>query len=144
MEIFKKQIDLLVEESDIIAKLANISAFLNEYFNDINWIGFYLNKNQELILGPFQGKVACTKIPFNKGVCGFSATNKKSIIVDNVHDFKDHIACDTNSNSEIVVPIIVDDEIFGVIDVDSPKFNRFTEEDKKKLEYVASCISKSL
>ncbi|MCI6272141.1 MAG: GAF domain-containing protein [Erysipelotrichaceae bacterium] len=144
MEIFKKQIDLLVEESDIIAKLANISAFLNEYFNDINWVGFYLNKNQELILGPFQGKVACTKIPFNKGVCGFSATNKKSIIVDNVHDFKDHIACDTNSNSEIVVPIIVDDEIFGVIDVDSPKFNRFTEEDKKKLEYVASCISKSL
>lgn len=144
MEIFKKQIDLLVEESDIIAKLANISAFLNEYFNDINWVGFYLNKNQELILGPFQGKVACTKTPFNKGVCGFSATNKKSIIVDNVHDFKDHIACDTNSNSEIVVPIIVDDEIFGVIDVDSPKFNRFTEEDKKKLEYVASCISKSL
>ena len=144
MEIFEKQIDLLVEESDIIAKLANISAFLNEYFNDINWVGFYLNKNQELILGPFQGKVACTKIPFNKGVCGFSATNKKSIIVDNVHDFKDHIACDTNSNSEIVVPIIVDDEIFGVIDVDSPKFNRFTEEDKKKLEYVASCISKSL
>ena len=144
MEIFKKQIDLLTKEDDIIAKLANISAFLNEHFDDINWVGFYINKNQELILGPFQGKVACTKIPFNKGVCGFSATNKKSVIVENVHNFEGHIACDTNSNSEIVVPIIVNNEIFGVIDVDSPKFNRFTEEDKKKLEYVASCIAKSL
>ncbi len=137
MQIFKEQIDILAEENDFIAKLANISAFLNEEIKDINWVGFYLLKDDKLILGPFQGKVACSSIDLGQGVCGSAALKRQTVIVDDVHQFAGHIACDSRSNSEIVVPIIKEDQLIGVIDVDSISFNRFTDAEKEMLEYVA-------
>ena len=113
-------------------------------YEQINWAGFYLYKNDELVLGPFQGKVACTHIPMGKGVCGTSASNKKTIIVEDVHKFEGHIACDSASNSEIVVPIIYENTLIGVIDIDSFIFNRFNNEDKEILEEVAKVLANRL
>ena len=110
--------------------------------NDINWAGFYLYKNNELVLGPFQGKPACTHIELGKGVCGTAAKNMATELVKNVHDFPGHIACDSQSNSEIVIPIISENKLIGVLDVDSPKLNRFDEEDKIILERFVSLIVK--
>ena len=106
MNILASQVEALCEEKDDLAMLANVAAAINMNYEQINWAGFYLYKNDELVLGPFQGKVACTHIPMGKGVCGTSASNKKTIIVEDVHKFEGHIACDSASNSEIVVPII--------------------------------------
>ena len=127
-----------------ISILANISAILNEYMENINWVGFYLNKDNKLLLGPFQGKVACTTIPFNKGVCGACATSNKSIIVPNVHEFKGHIACDSASLSEICIPINVDGRFYGLLDIDAPITNRFNEDDKINLEKIVSIIENKL
>ena len=124
----------------LVSNLANISAILNE-MEDINWCGFYLAKDDKLYLGPFQGDVACIIIPFGKGVCGKAAVEKKTLIVDNVLEFKGHIACSSKSRSEIVTPIIKDGKLVGVIDIDSPSFSRFKEEDQKVLEKIANEVA---
>ena len=120
---------ILDGETDTIANLSNVSALLFHGLDNINWAGFYFKKNDELILGPFQGKVACMHIQLDRGVCGKAATTKEIQCVPNVHEFEGHIACDSASNSEIVVPIVIDREVFGVLDIDSFEFNNFNETD---------------
>ena len=138
-----EQIKTITEnEKDLIANLSNISACLNENLTDINWVGFYLIKDGELVLGPFQGKVACIRIPIGKGVCGSAVSERKILRIDDVHQFKGHIACDSASNSEIVLPIYKHDEIVAVLDIDSPSFNRFSEEYEKILNEITDYISK--
>lgn len=144
MNILASQVEALCEEKDDLAMMANVAAAINMNYEQINWAGFYLYKNDELVLGPFQGKVACTHIPMGKGVCGTSASNKKTIIVEDVHKFEGHIACDSASNSEIVVPIIYENTLIGVIDIDSFIFNRFNNEDKEILEEVAKVLANRL
>ncbi|MBQ8992977.1 MAG: GAF domain-containing protein, partial [Turicibacter sp.] len=122
---------LTYNESDLIANLANASALLNQFLQNINWVGFYLVKGNELVLGPFQGLPACIRIPFTKGVCGHAATTKETVIVKNVHEFPGHIACDGATNSEIVIPIVKDGQLIGVLDIDSPILNRFSKVDQK-------------
>ena len=117
-----------------MTNLANASALLNDNLSDINWVGFYTMKNGQLVLGPFQGKVACTIIPLGKGVCGNAAAQDRTLVVPDVHAFPGHIACDSASNSEIVVPMHRNGEVFGVLDIDSPVFGRFTEKDREGLE----------
>lgn len=117
-----------------MTNLANASALLNEKLDDINWVGFYTAKDGKLVLGPFQGKVACTIIPMGRGVCGTAAATDSTQLVPDVHKFSGHIACDSASNSEIVIPIHRRGEVFGVLDIDSPLFGRFTEEDRQGLE----------
>ena len=117
-----------------IANLANASALINESMTDLNWAGFYLMENGQLVLGPFQGKTACIEIQVGKGVCGSAVKEDATQLIKNVHEFPGHIACDSASNSEIVVPIHLDGKIYGVLDIDSPLFNRFSEEDQKGLE----------
>ena len=134
----------LADESNVIANLANTSAIINEYVKDINWVGFYLMENRELVLGPFQGKPACIRIPIGQGVCGTTAKQGETIIVGDVHKFPGHIACDAASNSEIVIPIKKDGAVFGVLDVDSPEFNRFGELEQKYLEELVEIIEASL
>lgn len=130
---------LIQDESNIIANLSNVSALLNAHFDQINWVGFYLwdDQEQELVLGPFQGKVACNRIPMGRGVCGSALQQQQTLIVPDVHAFAGHIACDSASRSEIVVPIIIDGHPFGVLDIDAPVTNRFTTEDQALLE---ACI----
>ena len=127
---------IIDDKIPLVSNLSNVSAILNE-MEDINWCGFYLAKDETLYLGPFQGEVACTIIPFGKGVCGTAAQTKKTLIVDNVLEFKGHIACSSKSRSEIVTPIIKNDKVVGVIDIDSPSFSRFNKDDQDLLEEVA-------
>ncbi len=134
-------VKLMVEEDDIIAILSNVSAVLNIYLENINWVGFYIMKKGELVLGPFQGNPACVKIAVGKGVCGTAVSKKEIMLVEDVHKFEGHIACDSASNSEIVLPIYNGNDVYGVLDIDSPKFSRFTEVEKKYLEQVANIIS---
>lgn len=117
-----------------MTNLANASALLNSSLKDINWVGFYTIKDNKLVLGPFQGKVACTIIQMGKGVCGTAAATDTTQLVPDVHKFSGHIACDSASNSEIVIPMHRNGEVFGVLDIDSPLFDRFSEEDRKGLE----------
>lgn len=139
--IIYEQIKAISEnEKDLIANLSNISACLNEHLKDINWVGFYLMKEGELVLGPFQGKVACIRIPIGKGVCGSAVKERKVLRIDDVHQFKGHIACDGASNSEIVLPIYKNDEVVAVLDIDSPFFNRFSSEDEKILSEITDYI----
>ncbi|WDV45577.1 GAF domain-containing protein [Clostridiaceae bacterium M8S5] len=133
---------IICEESDWLANLSNAAALLGVLLDDINWAGFYLYKKDELILGPFQGKPACTHIKLGKGVCGTSAIKKETIIVKNVHEFEGHIACDSASKSEIVVPIVKDDKLIGVLDIDSPIYNRFEEKDREYLEKFVAILNK--
>ena len=135
-EMIEQLKSLIAEEYDLIANLANTSALLNQFMDHINWVGFYLFKDGELVLGPFQGKPACIRIPIGKGVCGTAVARKETIVVPNVHEFPGHIACDEASNSEIVVPMIKGDTIYGVLDVDSPIFERFDSIDQHYLEQV--------
>jgi GAF domain-containing protein len=130
---------LIAYETDFIANLGNIAAALKEQFNWF-WVGFYLVKEGELVLGPFQGPVACTRIKKGKGVCGTSWEQKKSLIVADVDQFPGHIACSSMSKSEIVVPIVHDEEVIGVLDVDSEKYDQFDEIDQKYLEKVVNMI----
>ncbi|MCR4940576.1 MAG: GAF domain-containing protein [Treponemataceae bacterium] len=119
--------------------LANAAAILFNAIEDINWAGFYILDKDELLLGPFQGKPACMKIPLGKGVCGTAAAGDSTLLVKDVHDFPGHIACDSASNSEIVIPIHKDDRLYGVLDIDSPSLDRFQESDRLGLEdFVAS------
>lgn len=128
----------------IIANLANASALLFNTLEDLNWAGFYLMENGKLILGPFQGKPACIEIAVGKGVCGTAVERNETVLVKNVHEFPGHIACDSASNSEIVIPIHKNGEIFGVLDIDSPTLSRFTDEDKTGLEKFVKILEKEL
>lgn len=120
-------------ETDHTALLANASALLNQFLDGVNWVGFYITRGEELVLGPFQGLPACIRIPFGKGVCGTAAAQKETLLVDDVHAFPGHIACDSATNSEIVVPIVVNGSVYGVLDIDSPVYSRFSETDKVQL-----------
>ncbi|MBS4191640.1 GAF domain-containing protein [Bacillus sp. FJAT-49705] len=133
--IVKKQLAALLDgETNRIANLSNASALLNQFLDRINWVGFYLLEDYELVLGPFQGLPACVRIPIGKGVCGTSAKNMETVRVDDVHLFPGHIACDAASQSEIVVPLIKDGSLIGVLDIDSPVKKRFDEVDQRGLE----------
>lgn len=130
------QVQAIVKDSlPLVTNLANTSAILFQMGN-VNWAGFYLLKDNELILGPFQGDVACTRIPLGKGVCGTSAKERKTIVVDDVNLFDGHIACSSLSKSEIVVPLIKEEKLIGVIDLDSPIYSRFKQEEKEFIEHV--------
>ena len=140
MKPLVKQLQSLIDQGlPLISNLSNASSVLNQLPN-INWCGFYLVSGNRLILGPFQGDVACTIIPFDKGVCGYAYRNKKTIIVDDVNKFDGHIACSSLSKSEIVTPIIKNNEVKAVIDIDSPIYNRFTKEDAELLEEIADIL----
>jgi len=127
-----------------IANLANASALLYQTLDNLNWAGFYLMENGQLVLGPFQGKTACIEIPVGRGVCGTAVERGETILVKNVHEFPGHIACDSASNSEIVVPIRKNGEIIGVLDIDSPLLGRFTEDDQAGLEEFVRILEKNL
>lgn len=129
---------LLNGERDFIANAAQFSAFLFHELADLNWAGFYLAKEGELVLGPFQGKVACVRIPFGRGVCGAAAASLQTQRVEDVHAFAGHIACDSASNSELVVPLIKEGRLVGVLDLDSPQVGRFSEVDQAGIEALAA------
>ena len=136
-----KELKAISEDVDsCITVLSNASALLYDRLEKLNWCGFYLNNGERLILGPFQGKVACTAIEFGNGVCGTAAKRGETVLVDNVHEFEGHIPCDGASNSEIVIPLTVNGTLFGVLDIDSPEFSRFTEEDREGLEGIARAL----
>ena len=140
MNLYLEQIKSIIDPSlPLVSNLSNVSAVLFKLDN-LNWAGFYLAKDNELVLGPFQGDVACTRIPFGKGVCGTSALKKEVIIVPDVNKFAGHIACSSLSKSEIVVPIIKEEKVVGVIDIDSPIYDRFHEEEKDLLVQVANIL----
>ncbi|WP_445612900.1 GAF domain-containing protein [Geobacillus sp. YF-1] len=133
---------LIAGEPNLIANLANAAALLNQFLEQINWVGFYLADGDELVLGPFQGLPACVRIPFGKGVCGTAAAERRTVVVPDVHQFPGHIACDAASQSEIVVPLIKDGRVIGVLDIDSPIKNRFDDVDRRYLEqFVAALVS---
>lgn len=135
---------LLSDESDPISHFSNASALLNQFLDDVNWVGFYLMREDELVLGPFQGLPACVRIKPGKGVCGTAVSEVATQRVADVHQFPGHIACDAASNSEIVVPILIEDKVVGVLDIDSPSKNRFTEEDQDGLEAFVKVLEKHL
>jgi L-methionine (R)-S-oxide reductase len=135
---------LVAGEPDPIANMANAAALIFETLPDVNWVGFYRNVDDELILGPFQGRPACIRMTFDQGVCGAAAKTRQVQRIEDVHLFPGHIACDSASNSEIVVPIIRDGELLGVLDIDSPKKARFTEEDEAGIVKVADILAKVL
>jgi len=129
---------LFDSERDFIANAANLSALLFHSLPDVNWVGFYVLKDNELVLAPFQGKIACVRLPLGKGVCGTCAVERKSIVVGNVHEFPGHIACDASSNSEIVIPLISNERLIGVLDIDSPVIDRFDKDDQHGLEQISN------
>jgi L-methionine (R)-S-oxide reductase len=141
-QLVKKQLKALLHgEKNQIANLSNASALLNQFLDRINWVGFYLmDSNDELVLGPFQGLPACIRIPVGKGVCGAAAKTKETVRVEDVNQFPGHIACDPNSQSEIVIPLLKDGQLFGVLDIDSPETNRFDELDQEKLEEFVAVL----
>jgi len=129
---------LLAGERDFIANAANFASLLYHSLPDLNWAGFYFLQDEELVLGPFQGKPACVRIAIGKGVCGVAAAQRETIIVANVHDFPGHIACDSASNSEIVVPLVKDGRLLGVLDLDSPQYARFDDGDAEGLNRLVA------
>lgn len=135
---------LILNEPDLIANLANISALIYHSLDNVNWAGFYLLKDNELVLGPFQGLPACIRIPLGKGVCGTAAETKTTQRVADVHAFAGHIACDAASNSEIVIPIVVNGVLLGVLDIDSPVVDRFNSADQRGLEGVVTVLEEQL
>lgn len=141
-ELVKKQLQALIhDEKNQIANLSNATALLNQFLNRINWVGFYLlDTNQELVLGPFQGLPACIRIPVGKGVCGTAALKMETIRVEDVNQFPGHIACDSASQSEIVIPLLKEGQLIGVLDIDSPEKNRFDELDQQKLEEFVAVL----
>ncbi|MBC8080723.1 MAG: GAF domain-containing protein [Gorillibacterium sp.] len=142
--LLKQLRSLIEDEVDLVANLANASALLGQFLQDINWVGFYLLKGGELVLGPFQGLPACVRIPMGKGVCGTAAQSQSTMLVADVHQFPGHIACDAASNSEIVIPLYHSEELIGVLDIDSPLFSRFDENDKRYLEQFCEILSQHL
>jgi L-methionine (R)-S-oxide reductase len=143
-DIHQQAAGLTHGETDMIANMANISALLWMYLQDINWAGFYLLKGEELVLGPFQGKPACIRIPLGKGVCGTAAASGKTQLVEDVHQFAGHIACDAASNSEIVLPIFKNNELIAVLDIDSPLVARFDQDDALGLQAIVDVIQATL
>lgn len=144
-EQLAKHLDALLDgENDLIANLSNASALLNYFLKEINWVGFYLMKDGELVLGPFQGLPACVRIPVGRGVCGTAVANNETIMVDDVHTFPGHIACDAASKSEIVIPLTRNETVFGVLDIDSPFEARFSLEDKEGLERFVNVLLKHI
>lgn len=139
-ELEKQLAALLHGERDAIANQANAAALLWQTLPDLNWTGFYRFDGSELVLGPFQGKPACVRIQIGKGVCGAAAIMGKTVVVPDVHEFPGHIACDATSRSEIVVPLVKDGNLLGVLDLDSPKLNRFDAQDKAGLETFAHTL----
>ena len=135
---------LLAGEPDLIANAANFSALIFHSLPDLNWAGFYFLKDDELVLGPFQGQPACVRIAMGKGVCGTAASTRTTTIVPNVHEFPGHIACDSASNSEIVVPLMKGGHLIGVLDLDSPLYGRFDNEDEKGLNRLVSVFVESI
>ncbi len=133
---------LLAGETDLYANLGNIAAAIHDIFGFF-WVGFYLVKGDELVLGPFQGPVACTRIPFHKGVCGYAYTERKTVIVPNVDEFPGHIACASASKSEIVIPVFHENQVILVLDVDSDSLNNFSEEDQIGLEKIMGIIEEN-
>ncbi len=137
---------LLEGERDLTANAAQFSAFINDSIADLNWAGFYFLRDarksagKELLLGPFQGKVACYRIAIGRGVCGSAIAERRTMLVPDVHAFAGHIACDSASNAEIVIPLIKDGELFGVFDIDSPTLNRFSDEDQRGLESLVAIL----
>lgn len=143
--LVQKQLRALLEgETNQIANLSNASSLLNQFLDQTNWVGFYLNDNEELVLGPFQGLPACVRIPFGKGVCGTSASDRKTMRIEDVHAFPGHIACDAASQSEIVVPIVKNGKLLGVLDIDSPIKSRFDEIDQEQLEKFVEILTEYL
>lgn len=143
--MLSKQLDaLLTGETNTIANFSNASAVLNQFFDQINWVGFYLMEDGELVLGPFQGLPACVRIPVGRGVCGTAAQKLETVIVPDVHAFPGHIACDAASQSEIVVPIVKDGVLVGVLDIDSPIKERFSEQDATGLEQFVQVLAKHI
>jgi GAF domain-containing protein len=142
--LIKQLIILLNKKDNLISNLSNLTAALKQSFDKISWVGFYLFDGKKLYLGPFQGKVACTEIELGEGVCGTSAEKRTSIIVPDVDKFPGHIICDSGTRSEIVIPVIKNDELFGVLDIDSIKYNSFDETDRKYLEEIGSFLSKEI
>jgi L-methionine (R)-S-oxide reductase len=132
----------LSSEENVLANLCNAAAIINVIVDKINWVGFYFRKENELVLGPFQGKPACNRIKVGSGVCGTAVAEKKIQRIKNVHDFPGHIACDCESNSEIVVPIIKNDKVYGVLDIDSPEINRFSDLEEKYLVKFVKTLNK--
>lgn len=144
-ETLAKQLDaLLTGEQDTIANLSNASALLNQFLDDVNWVGFYVIKNGMLVLGPFQGLPACVNIEIGRGVCGTAAAINETILVPDIHAFPGHIACDAASQSEIVVPLTINKEVIAVLDIDSPLLNRFSLDDQTGLELFVSTLIKHL
>ena len=135
---------LIAGESDSIANMANASGLIFETMPDVNWVGFYRNVGDELVLGPFQGRPACIRMTFDQGVCGAAAKTRQVQRVDDVHAFPGHIACDSASNSEIVVPLVRDGELLAVLDIDSPKHARFTAEDEAGVVKLGEILSRVL
>ncbi|GAC17355.1 GAF domain-containing protein [Paraglaciecola arctica] len=140
-----QQVEAIVAgEKDLIANMANISAILYWALENVNWAGFYLVKDQQLVLGPFHGQPACIRIPIGKGVCGTAVSEKSIQLIDDVHQFSGHIACDAASNSEIVLPIVQNKQIIAVLDIDSPDIARFDLEDKQGLSRIVEILQASL
>lgn len=135
---------LMAGEDDLVAGMANFSALLNDNLTELNWVGFYVMRGEQLVLGPFQGKVACTRIPLGKGVCGTAALSNQTQRVADVNQFDGHIACDSASNSEIVVPVRTQGKVIAVLDIDSPILDRFDEEDQKGLELLVKSFESCL
>ena len=131
---------MLTDERDWLANFANASALIYEALPDLNWVGFYLLRGNELVLGPFQGKPACVRIGVGNGVCGGAAAQRRSLVVPDVNAFPSHIACDSASRSELVVPLIREDRVLGVLDLDSPLLARFDEEDRQGCEQLVSVL----
>ncbi|MBM7838432.1 GAF domain-containing protein [Alkalihalobacillus xiaoxiensis] len=139
--LIKQAVALLEDEPDGLANYANASSLLSQFLSEVNWVGFYFFKNGELVLGPFQGLPACTRIPLGKGVCGTAVLENKTMRIADVHAFPGHIACDAASNSEIVIPVRKEDDVIAVLDIDSPVKNRFSNEDQFYLEEFVQTIA---
>ncbi|QSX28614.1 GAF domain-containing protein [Shewanella cyperi] len=135
---------LLEGDDDMVSAMANFSAMLNSQLTELNWVGFYIRRGDELVLGPFQGKVACNRIPWGKGVCGTAAALDSTQRVADVHQFDGHIACDSASNSEIVIPVRKLGQVVAVLDIDSPVFDRFDEADQLGLEQAVRVLENTL
>lgn len=140
-DLLIKQLPHVLEgETNVITNFANFSALLFNSMDNVNWVGFYVFTGKELLLGPFQGKPACVRLQLGKGVCGTSFANNETLVVDNVDEFPGHIACDAESKSEIVIPLVKEGKLYGVLDIDSPIISRFDENDRNNLEILLNLL----
>ena len=143
-QLLQQTKSLIGDELDVIANMANISALLFDALENVNWVGFYRVQRSELVLGPFQGKVACIRIPIGKGVCGTAASENETQRVDDVHQFSGHIACDASTNAEIVIPVCVEGEVIAVLDIDSRVYERFDQDDEDGLQAIVSLFATTI